>query len=147
MVRPDHYLKKTLETNTELRIAFLSALKLVQPSFPIKPADAPIVDQYAAAMRTTVQPVWLEQLAMVVQRFITASHEVDLSTWSHAVELTAQRVGFALTNDLALSDRFIRSEPTVVGGLQPRDKIKELVLYAISEEYFELRRQLGMTIG
>jgi hypothetical protein len=33
-----------------------------------------------------------------------------------------------------------------VGGLSTKDKIKELVLYSISEEYFELREHLGITI-
>ena len=38
-------------------------------------------------------------------------------------------------------------EPATVGGMSAKDKIKELVLYAISEEYFELRQHLGITIG
>src|SRR6185369_9654913 len=50
MLRPEHYMKLTLPTNTELRIAFLAALKMVQPAFPIKPGDAPVVDQYMQYM-------------------------------------------------------------------------------------------------
>ncbi len=147
LLRPEHYMKLTLPTNTELRVAFLAALKLVQPAFPIKTGDAAVVDQYAQVMRTTVQPAWLEQLALVVQRFIQSKGEVDLNKWSQAVDLTAHRVGFVICNDLALAARFIQMEPTTVGGLQPKDKVKELVMYAISEEYFELRQQIGITIG
>jgi tetratricopeptide (TPR) repeat protein len=147
LLRPEHYMKLTLPTNTELRVAFLAALKLVQPNFPIKSGDAAVVDQYAQVMRTTVQPQWLEQLAMVVQRFIQSKGEVDLNKWSQGVDLTAHRVGFVICNDLAMAARFIQMEPTTVGGLQPKDKVKELVMYAISEEYFELRQQIGITIG
>ena len=147
MLRPEHYLKLTLPTNTELRVAFLGALKLVQPNFPIKGGDAAVVDQYAAVMRTTIQPAWLEQLAMVVQRYLATKAEIDLNKWSQAVELTAHRVGFLICNDLALAARQIQQEPTVVGGLQPKDKVKELLLYSISEQYFEVRQQLGLTIG
>ena len=48
---------------------------------------------------------------------------------------------------LGQSGRFVQLEPTTVGGLQPKDKVKELVMYAISEPYFELRQQLGLAIG
>ena len=63
------------------------------------------------------------------------------------MDLTAHRAGFLIANDLALSARFIQMEPATVGGMSAKDKIKELVLYAISEEYFDLRQHLGITIG
>jgi golgin subfamily B member 1 len=147
MLRHEHYLRLTISTNTELGIAFLAAVKLVQPSFPVPPNQAPTVDQYLAAMRQTVRPEWHEQLALVVQRFIQTKGQIDLSKWSQAVDLTAHRAGFIIANDLALSARFIQMEPATVGGMSAKDKIKELVLYSISEEYFDLRQHLGMTIG
>jgi hypothetical protein len=52
-----------------------------------------------------------------------------------------------VANDLALSARFIQMEPATVGGMSAKDKIKELVLYSISEQYFELREHLGIMIG
>src|SRR5581483_11362829 len=146
-LRPEHYLKLTVPTNTELGVAFMAAIKLVQPNFPVPANQTATVDQYLALMRTTVQPAWHEQLALVVQRFIQQKGAIDLQKWSQAVDLTAHRAGFIVSNDLALSARFIQMEPATVGGLSAKDKIKELVLYAISEEYFELREHLGVTIG
>jgi hypothetical protein len=146
-LRPEHYLRLTIPTNTELGVAFMAAIKLVQPSFPVPANQAATVEQYLAAMRSTVQPAWHEQLAMVVQRFIQQKGAIDLQRWSTAVDLTAHRAGFIVANDLALAARFIQMEPATVGGLSAKDKIKELVLYSISEEYFELREHLGITIG
>jgi len=82
----------------------------------------------------------------VVHQFIQKKGAIDLAKWSQAVDLTAHRAGFIIANDLALSARFIQMEPPSVGGLSTKDKIKELVLYSISEEYFELREHLGITI-
>ncbi len=147
LLRPEHYLRLTIQTNTELGIAFMAAIKLVQPNFPVPANQSGTVDQYLAAMRTTVQPAWHEQLALVVQRFIQQKGSIDLARWSTAVDLTAHRAGFIVANDLGLSARFIQMEPATVGGLSAKDKIKELVLYSISEEYFELREHLGITIG
>lgn len=146
-LRPEHYLRLTIQTNTELGIAFLAAIKLVQPNFPVPPNQAPTVDQYLHAMRSYVRPEWHEQLALVVQRFIQTKGQIDLGRWSQAVDLTAHRAGFLICNDLALSARFIQMEPATVGGMSAKDKIKELVLYSISEEYFDLRQHLGITIG
>jgi hypothetical protein len=84
---------------------------------------------------------------MVVQKFIQQKGQIDLAKWSAAVDLTAHRAGFIVANDLALAARFIQMEPATVGGMTAKDKIKELVLYSISEPYFELREHLGITIG
>jgi hypothetical protein len=70
-----------------------------------------------------------------------------MQKWSTAVDLTAHRAAFVVSNDLQLAARFIQMEPATVGGMSAKDKIKELVLYAISEQYFELREHLGLTIG
>jgi golgin subfamily B member 1 len=146
-LRPEHYLRLTIQTNTELGIAFMAAIKLVQPNFPVPANQAPTVEQYLVAMRSYVRPEWHEQLAMVVQRFIQGKGQIDLARWSQAVDLTAHRAGFLISNDLALSARFIQMEPATVGGMSAKDKIKELVMYSISEEYFDLRQHLGITIG
>jgi len=147
MLRAEHYLRLIIQTNTELGVAFQAAIKLVLPSFQVAANQAPTVDQYVAQMNTTVQPNAREQLAMVVQQFIQHKGAIDLQKWSAAVDLTAHRAGFVVCNDLALAARFIGMEPTTVGGLSAKDKVKELVLYSISEEYFELRELLGITIG
>jgi hypothetical protein len=146
-LRPEHYLRLTIQTNTELGVAFMAAIKLVQPNFPVPAAQAATVDQYLAAMRTTVQPAWLEPLAHVVHEFVKHQGKIDLARWAQAVDLTTHRAGFIVANDLALSARFIQMEPASVGGLSTKDKIKELVLYSISPEYFELREHLGIGIN
>ena len=49
-LRPEHYLQAAPSpTNTELGIAFLAAIKLVQPNFPVPPNQAATVEQYLAS--------------------------------------------------------------------------------------------------
>ena len=64
-----------------------------------------------------------------------------------AVELTSHRVGFILSGDLEIAAKMISQEPVAVGGMQPKEKITELILYAISEHYFEVRKHLGLAIA
>jgi tetratricopeptide (TPR) repeat protein len=146
-MRPEHYLKLAIPTNTELKTVFMAALVTVQPRFPIKPDMVPLVQQYLPLFQSKIQPQYLEQLHQVVKRFLQNAGEVDLNRWGHAVEATGHRVGFILCGDLDVAARMVSMEPVTVGGPQAKDKIKALVLYSISEEYFAVRQALGVTIG
>ena len=146
-MRPDHFLKLALPTNTELKTAFMSAVSMVRRDFPI-PADMrQLVQQYLPEMQKRIQPQMLEQLGMVVNRFLASAPEINLARWGNAVEATAHRIGFIISGDLEVAARMVSVEPVVVGGPQVKDKVKELVVYSISEDYFKVRNHLGTTIG
>jgi len=147
MVRPEHYLRLALTTNTELKVALLTAIVLVKRDFPIPPDLQQHVQQYFAHMQKHVPPHAYEQLGMVVNQFMQNAPEVDLARWGHAVDATSYRLGFIVCGDLEVAARMVSAEPVVVGGPQVQDKNKELILYSVSEEYFSVRKQLGLTIG
>ena len=57
------------------------------------------------------------------------------------------RVGLLLCHDLRIAGQMISQEQSLLGStMGPRDKIKELVLYSISEDYFTARRAIGVTV-
>lgn len=147
--RPEHYLRLALSTNTERKVALLSAIVLVQPNFPIPPELHQPVAQYTTEMRNVLShyPAIYEQLGALVQRFLQNAPEVDLARWAHAVDATSYRLGFVLCGDLEVAARLVSADPVMVGGPQPKDKIKELILFAVSEDYFAIRKQLGLQIG
>ena len=146
-MRPEYYLKMLLPTNTELKVVVLSALAMVQPRFPVPPDMVQVVQQYVPEMQKRMPPGLLEQLGAVVQRFIQAAPEINLAKWGHAVDAVSHRAGFVVCGDLEVAARMVSAEPVVVGGPQVKDKIKELVLYSISEEFFTVRAQMGLTIA
>jgi len=131
----------------ELKIVFLAALRLVQPKFEVKADLQQPVGQYLDALRKLVPPQMHEQLGVVVQRFVTAKGEADLHKWSNAVDLTATRAGFLVANDLDVAARLVQTEPVSVGVAEPKDKIRDLIQWSISDEYFTLREHLGLVIG
>jgi hypothetical protein len=125
----------------------MSAIALVRRDFPVPPDMVPLVQQYMPEIQKRLNPSVFEQLAVVVNRFIQAAPSVDLAKWGHAVDAASHRAGFVVCGDLEVAARMVSAEPVTVGGPQVKDKIKELVLYSISEEYFAVRQQLGVTIG
>ena len=146
-MRPEYYLKMLLPTNTELKVVVLSAIVMVQPRFPVPPDMVALVQQYLPEMQKRMPPQVLEQLGAVVGRFIQAAPEINLAKWGHAVDAVSHRAGFVVCGDLEVAARMVSAEPVVVGGPQVKDKIKELVLYSISEEFFTVRAQMGLTIA
>ncbi|MCG8418317.1 MAG: tetratricopeptide repeat protein [Proteobacteria bacterium] len=147
MVRAEHYLRMALPTNTELKVALLAAIVLVKPDFPVPPDLQKPVQQYWSKMQKSIAPRLYEQLGMLVNRFLQNAPEVDLARWGHSVDATSYRLGFVICGDLEVAARLVSAEPVVVGGPQIQDKIKQLILYSVSEEYFAVRKQLGLTIG
>jgi tetratricopeptide (TPR) repeat protein len=146
-MRPEYYLKLLLPTNTELKVALLSAIAMMRRDFPIPPDTVPLVQQYLPEVQKRMPPQMVEQLAAVVNRFIQAAPAVDLAKWGHSVDATTHRAGFVVCGDLEVAARMVSAEPVIVGGPALKDKVKELVLFSISEEYFAVRNQMGLTIG
>ncbi|HEY1552821.1 MAG TPA: hypothetical protein VGG28_33560, partial [Kofleriaceae bacterium] len=146
-MRPEYYLRMLLPTNTELKIVLLSAIVMLQPRFPVPPNMVEPVQQYLPKMQKRMPPHALEQLGAVVQRFIQATPEINLAKWGHAVDAVSHRAGFVACGDLEVAARAAAAEPVVVDGPTAKDKVKELVLFSVSEEYFAVRAQMGLAIG
>jgi tetratricopeptide (TPR) repeat protein len=146
-MRPEYYLRMLLPTNTELKVALLSAMVMVQPSFAVPPNMVATIQQYLPKMQKRMPPHALEQLGALVQRFIQATPESDMAKWGHAVDAASHRAGFVMCGDLKTAARTVAAEPSVVGGPTVKQKVKELVLFSISREYFAIRAQMGLTIA
>jgi hypothetical protein len=148
-MRPDHFVRwpNVVPTVAELKIVFLAALKLVQPKFEVKADVAQGVAQYLQHLQRSVAPQQIEQLAAVVQRFVANKGEADIHKWANAVDMTATRMGYLICNDLEIAARIVQTEPVSIGVADPKDKIRDLVLWSVSDEYFALREHLGLQIG
>ena len=71
---------------------------------------------------------------------------LDVSRWLEGLDHTANRLGFLLCNDLVEATQAIRNETVLMSRASIADRIQELILFSISEEYFTLRKGLGITI-
>ena len=145
--RPEHYLRWVLPTGTELKVLLLAALKVGAPDFNLPADKSGVLEQYIQVLRSNMNPMEIEALGKVVRRFLKTGENVDMKKWIQAVELTGARAGFLLANDLEVVARMIQTETGGVDDIPPKEKIKELVLFSVCEEYFKLREALGIVIG
>ena len=149
LLRGDHLMRwpRIVPQVSELKAFFLAALKVVEPKVPVKGDMEQPVAERVELLRRFLPPQHMEQLAVVVRRFLESKAEVDLHKWSTAVDYTATRAGFLLCNDLETAAHQVLAEAIVVGSADPKDKIRDLIQWSVSEEYFELRTHLGLSIG
>jgi len=52
-----------------------------------------------------------------------------------------------VSGDLEIAKKIIGAEPQLPGDLSAADKMKELLLYFVSEHYTQVRKALGLTIA
>lgn len=140
--RPEHFIRTLMSSHSELRTILLAGLRLAG----VGQAN-PTVDQTAQALQGNMQPAQADALRSVARRFAEAGGAADIKRWMQTVELTAIRTGFLVCGDLDTARRMIQAlPPEGAVDLPPKDKIKELVLFSVSESYFKLRETLGITI-
>lgn len=145
--RGGHYLRHIVPTGSGLRAWLLASIKTANPQFPIPGDMAPQVEEHLAAFKKHLSPQQVESLKSHVHKLLAAAPELNLKRWVAAVDMTADRVGFLLANDLEIASAVVKASPEDAAAISQKDRLKELHLYSVSESYLELRQKLGIQIG
>ena len=145
--RPGHYLRQLVPTGTGLRAWLIGAIRLVAPRFP-RPANMEAhVNECVAAIRSpTGRPAARRRAqhdAEAARRRTRARH----AGWMAGVDLTADRIGFVLSNDLKIANAVIEASPEDSSSVSRKERLSELLAYSVSEPYFELRKRIGIALG
>jgi hypothetical protein len=131
----------------ELKVMLFSAIKIVMNDFAVPPEMAQAVGTTAQELVKYMQPIQRDSLRLVVTKFIEDGAKADLKKWMQSVEVTATRAGLLLCADLEIAKKIIAAEPQAPGDLPPADKMKELIVFSVSEQYITLRKTLGIAVG
>ena len=145
--RGEHYIKNLFPTLNELKVLLFAAVKVIVADFQVPAEMAQAVNQTAAELVKYMQPVQRDGLRIVVQRFMEDGARADLKKWMQMVEVTACRTGLLLCADMEIAKKIIGAEPQLPGDLTPAEKMKELLVFSVSEQYFSLRKALGIAVG
>ena len=145
-LRPERFLRCAVPSVSALDIALRSALALVGAGIGPGVYNGE-VDKLTDQLRRMVPRPVIEQMAVVGQQLLSARGEViDMEVWMGATDLTAARVGFVLGGDLPAAARVISAEPATQSPLIAKQRLKDLIAYSVSEEYFAVRKFLGLDL-
>jgi hypothetical protein len=144
--RPERYVNYALQTLPKLEAAYHAALaasgaraagRLGEPD-----GDAA---KMTAHLRKTVPGAVLEQVGVVADKLGEESNGI-IAGWRSATDLTANRVGLILCNDLETAARIVATEPAGMSTMPAKDRLRDLLAYSVSESYFAVRRHLGVRV-
>ena len=143
---PPHYAYVALDRSPQnLKQVFMACMRIC--GLPVQ-GDTAALDQIAHEIKGRMAQGQVDQLISLMKKFVEAGGSTDVKRWANAVELTGYRVGLLLCGDLATAALMVSQEQAQLGSaMTPKDKIKELVLYSISEDYFQARQAIGMQVA
>jgi hypothetical protein len=145
-LRPGFYIRQLVPSGTGLRSWLFAAIKMNAPAFPVAAdLEGPVRDA-TQALERHLTPQLKDHLFRLVSKLIQSGAALDLRKWVQGVDLTADRAGFVLAHDLETAVEIIRASDDASSALAPQARLKELILYAISEPYFDMRDGLGIGI-
>jgi len=145
-LRPGLYMRHFIQTGTALKAWLFAAIKLTSPQFPIAPDLEGSVNEALAALKTHLPSDAKDHLASVVSKLIQSGTSLDLKKWVGAVDKTADRAGFIVSHDLQTTSEVVRAADETGASVSNEDRFKDLVLFAASSKYFEMRRRLSITV-
>ncbi len=144
--RPGMYVRHLVATGTGLKAWLFAAIKLISPQFPMAAElEGPVRDALAA-LEAGIQGQARDHLARIVAQLVQSGGALDLKRWVNGVDLTADRVGLLVAHDLETAVEIVRASDDSASAVPREERQKQLVLYSISEPFFDLRRRLGIGV-
>jgi hypothetical protein len=89
----------------------------------------------------------MEGLREAVSAIVGTEMRADIRRWHQQADLTIARAALLLTGDVELAWRGIQREPRSPSDLTPAEWRGELIQFAVSDEYSELREAIGVDVG
>ncbi len=145
--RHGHYIRQLLPTGTGLRTWLFASIRMVAPKFPVPPNMENAVKECVNAIRTQLNSPQRDALRSLTQKLLEAAPELDMKGWMAGVDLSADRLAFVLSNDLKVANAVIDASAEEASAVSKKDRLRELLVYSVSEQYFELRKALGIALG
>ena len=143
LCRSGLYVRKVVESGTELSAWLLASIKSFVPTLPV-PSDlaGPVSDKLPSLR--SLDTYSLERLQGHVQSFVAKTTDVNLKRWARSVDYTMDRSGLLLCGDIAVAVRMLKEQVKDKGVLA--DRLRALTLFTISDEHFQLRNHLGTAL-
>jgi golgin subfamily B member 1 len=150
-LRPERFVTLAVGTLPKLESAFAAAV--AASGVRINAHDGKVFDvesdeakKLAAALQKQVPGPLLEQVGDLSVKLSGRVGNGLISAWRAATDLTANRVGFIVANDLEVAAKGIATEGASLSSLSVKERLRDLLAYAVSEPYFLVRRHLGLHV-
>ncbi|HEY4179352.1 MAG TPA: tetratricopeptide repeat protein [Kofleriaceae bacterium] len=151
-LRPERFVTLAVGTLPKLESAF--AASVLASGARVKTNDGSSfaematddTKKLAGQLKAQVPGPLLEQVGELSAKLSGRVGNGLISSWRTATDLTANRVGFIVANDLEAAAKAIATEGAAMSNLSVKDRLRDLLAYSVSEQYFTVRRHLGLHV-
>lgn len=145
LMRSEHKVLYISATPTVVRALMLACIKLTNPDFKVD-GDVEIINRLADAFYDQLPASHIDAIAKRYDELVAKVKNGNAEQWMRAVELSIDRAGLLLCDDIATALRMAAStEPLAIEeGLTTQDRVAHLFRYAASENFFTARKHLGL---
>lgn len=144
--RPGMYVRHLVPSGTGLKAWLFAAIKMIAPQFPVAAEMEGPVMEARQALERSLHGQAKDQLARIVAKLIQSGGALDLKKWLGGIDMTADRAGFLCAHDLETAVEIIKASDESSSAVPQQERMKELVLYSVSEPYFKLRKKLRISV-
>ena len=141
--REEHFVRLLFPTIQGLEDIFLAALSIGNPGLPLSAETRQRVVPISKAIEPILDPRGIDRLRGCFLRFVEEGGRTNLQRWAATVDKTAARTGLLLAGDL----RSAQSVLTLEDPLRAKERMDDLLAFAVSERHAKLRKQIGIAIG
>ncbi len=145
--RPGRLVRWLGSSMSELQKILMAALKVGNRGLKTPKGHTDLLIHYANILEDMLDKEQFEQLRAATKYCAESGVSSNIRKWVAGIEHTACRASMLLTGDLVGTASMIRDEGSDPGGPSVASKIQDLMAFSITEEYFELRRSLGIEIS
>lgn len=148
LMRLGHYLAGIGLPTANLKLMFFSAWKVTAPSVVVPElGDPAAMAEMVTYLGENIPGAYLVDLYETIQSLVISTDDINLSAWVRGVEHTSNRAGLLLSGDVETSARMVKAEPHPVSKADAKERLKELLRYAVSPDHFRARRELGIALS
>jgi hypothetical protein len=140
--RAESFIRLLVPQLRDFEEIFLAALSVGNPGLPLRAEVRALVVPIANAIEPILEPVAIDHLRGYFLRFVEEGGRANLQRWVTAVDRTAARAGLLLANDLDAA----RSVFTLQGEDDVTARMDDLLVFALSDRYAKLRKQIGISL-
>ena len=138
--REEHFVRQLVPKIADLEDIFLAALSIGNPGLPLSEKVKQLVIPIAKAIEPILEPLAIDRLRGHFLRFVEEGGRTNLQRWAAAVDRTAARAGFLLSDDLRAAHAvFEMEDPAHVA-----EKMDDILVFVLSDRSAKLRRQIGI---
>ena len=103
--------------------------------------------RFDASVQSAMSDSAQVEMRKIVSALLASGTSVDPAKWSQMADLTTTRAGLLLSGSVGVAHKAMLLETHIATDLTPKERVKELLAFAVSETYFQLRSAVGVAIG